>query len=449
MIGQPLVSWTGAALLTVLSCLPASAQQSAGQTMPSPMTTRLQTINALQNISIPDPLTVEEAVRIGATRNPQITAAVAGAASAQANYRSLSAFSSLQLGITRAQGTSTAPTLNGSSSDTFIDLGEVIDTSGQRRFQAAGAKALYGASRYQLEETRITLEQQIRDAYWSLAAAQALTQYSLESLQEAQRVNQLIHTQQAAGAAPQVDVIRSSIDVANAQQALVTAQGAERAALAALNLLLVRPPTAPVKLASEVAVGVNSKAAPPNLPELSALTKTALANRPLVKSAVEMVHSAEYAVKQARAGRLPDLAVDYERSLEQGTDTVLLSVRFPLLDFGNTHYSIKAAEEMRKQAQAQKEQAEQQVIQQVTQAFQDATQAQTLLTSYLSDILNPSVTLRDMAQLGYKQGATGILPVIDAETTLRNARTGYINSLLAVHKAQDEIIAALGAPLPR
>ena len=53
-----------------------------------------------------------------------------------------------------------------------------------------------------------------------------------------------------------------------------------------------------------------------------------------------------------------------------------------------------------------------------------------------------------MAQLGYQQGATGILPVIDAESTIRNARVGYINSLLAVYKAQDEILAATGV-LPK
>ncbi|HLK59549.1 MAG TPA: TolC family protein [Chthonomonadaceae bacterium] len=446
MTCHTLAACTCAVLWTALLSCPTAGQGSANKGAPTPMAIRSQT--ATLPPAIPEPLAVEEAVRIGVARNPQTAAGVAGVASAAANYKSLTAFPSLQLGVTRAQGTSTAPTLNGNESDTFIDLGEVLDTSGQRRYQAAGARAQLGATRYQLDETKLSLEQQIRDAYWSLAAAQALTQYNLESLQEAQRVNKLVHTQQEAGAAPQVDVIRSSIDVANAQQAYITAQGAERSALAAFNLLLVRPPTAPIKLADNIEAGVDSKAATPSIPDLAALTRSALANRALVKSAIEQVHVADYAVKQTRASRFPDLSVDYERSLQQTTDTVLLNVRFPLLDFGSTSYSVKAAEETRKQATAQKEQAEQQVIQQVAQAYQDITQAQALLVSYLTDILNPSTTLRDMAQLGYKQGATGILPVIDAETTLRNARTGYVNSLLAVHKALDELNAALGVPAP-
>jgi cobalt-zinc-cadmium efflux system outer membrane protein len=208
-------------------------------------------------------------------------------------------------------------------------------------------------------------------------------------------------------------------------------------------------PGAPITLASDVAAGVEPKATVPNLPDLPALTKSALTNRALIKAASEQIRVAEYAVKQTRAGQFPDLSVDYERSFVQSSDTVLLSVRFPLLDFGSTRNAIRSADETRKQAVAQKEQSEQQVIQQVAQAYLDITQSQSLLASYVTDILNPSIKLRDMAQLGYKQGATGILPVIDAETTLRAARTGYVNSLLSLRKAQDEVIAAVNGPVPR
>jgi outer membrane protein, heavy metal efflux system len=149
-------------------------------------------------------------------------------------------------------------------------------------------------------------------------------------------------------------------------------------------------------------------------------------------------------VKQARAARLPDITVDYERSLQQSLYSVLLGARFPILDLGSLRNSIRAAAQSKKQAEAQERQAEQQVIQQVAQAYTDYTQARELATSYQGQILAPSGTLLEAAQLGYKQGATGILPVIDAETTLRNARNGYISSLLALYKAQDEMQAATG-----
>jgi outer membrane protein TolC len=393
-------------------------------------------------------MTLDQAVKIGLERNPQVTAAVAGAASAERNYRSLAAFPPITLGLTHVNGSSSAPTLNGTTSDTFADLADTIDTSGQRRFQAAGARAQWGAARYQLEETKLTLAQQIRDAYWSLAAARAQNEIARQSLDDAQRVYQLTQTQFQAGASPRVDVIRSSIDLANVQQSSVSAQGMERGALIALNVLLARPMVTPVQLADQMD---ESTAAPAQtgLPGLTELTQKALAQRPLTRSVREQVRAAEYSLKQARAARFPDLSLNYQRSLESPVDSVLLGLNLPLLDFGSVRHSIKAAEETRKQAVAQQQQAEQQVQQQVAQAYTDLTQAQQLAASYRTDILAPSVTLLSAAQLGYKQGATGLLPVIDAETTLRAARTGYVNSLLALYKAQDELLVATGdMPLP-
>lgn len=394
--------------------------------------------------AIPARLAIDQAVAAGLARNPQIAASQAAMASAERNYRSLAAFPSVNLALTHVNGSSSAPTLNGTTSDTFADLGDTLDTSGQRRFQAASARAQFVAARYTLEETKLTLTQQIRDAYWSLAAARAQAGIARESLQEAQQVYQLTSTQFQAGASPQVDVVRSSIDRANVLQSEVTARGAESSALTAFNVLLARPAATPVDLADQLTEATVIPAATAAVPDLSALTRRAIERRPLVLAAKEQVRAADYAVKQARAARLPDLSVDYQRSLQQPIDSVLLGISLPLLDFGSVRHSIKAAEAAKQQSEAQEQQAEQQVTQQVAQAYTDYTQARELAASYQTDILSPSGTLLTAAQLGYKQGATGILPVIDALTTLRNARTGYINSLLALYKAQDEIQAAIG-----
>jgi len=393
-------------------------------------------------------LSVEDAVRIGLQNNPQIAAGLAGVASAKASYRALASPNTIDLTATRVQGTSTAPTLNGDTSDTILDVGTTFDVSGQRRYQAAGAKSQFGATKYTLDETKLALTQQIRDAYWSLAAARAQTLIAQEILKDVEHVHELTQIQEKAGAAPKVDVIRSSIDVANSEQAKVTAEAAEAAALSAFNVVIGRPPLAPVELVDKLTETNAAQVSLPDLPSLDDLTKKALAQRPLVKSAREQVLVADYSIKQNRASQFPDLSVDYERSVQQSqpADSVVLVMKLPLLDLGSIRQSIKAASETKKQAIAQQTQAEQQVSQQVAQAYTDYTVARKQATSYFSQILTPSIGLLGIAELGYKQGATGILPVIDAETTLRNARNGYVNALLALYKARDEIDAATGRP---
>jgi len=375
--------------------------------------------------------------------NPQVKAGLAGVNSLLATYHSLSVPAPFSVGASQVTGTSTAPSLTGGTNDTIVDLTGTFDTSGQRRNQAAGANASYKAGRYQFLETLLSLEQQIRDAYWTLAAADAQSKIASLSLQEAQRIYELTVAQQKAGTSPRSDVIRSSIDVANAKQTLLTSQNASRSARIAFNTVLGRPPQESVELAARLGEESSPEAtfALPTLPDLMA---EAAKNRPLLKSASEEANAAKYSVRQAEASRLPDFNVLYQRSLVQNLDAVTLSLSIPLFDFGGISQSVRAAKEQRKQAEAHVVQNRQLVMQQVAQAYSDVQTAVESASSYKKEILTPSSELLEMARIGYQQGATGILPVIDAEATIRNARVGYINTLLAVFKSQDELIGAVG-----
>src|SRR5438445_2416162 len=84
--------------------------------------------------TVADRLTLDEAVRLGLEHNPQVSAGLAGTAAAERNYRSLAAFPPVNLALTHVRGSSSAPTLNGTTTDTFADFGDTLDTSGQRRF---------------------------------------------------------------------------------------------------------------------------------------------------------------------------------------------------------------------------------------------------------------------------------------------------------------------------
>ncbi|HLV81844.1 MAG TPA: TolC family protein, partial [Chthonomonadaceae bacterium] len=222
----------------------------------------------LPNDAIPEPLTVEQAVTIGLQRNPATAAGIAGVAAAAGTYRSLAAFPPIELNVTGATGNTSAPTVNNLNSDVFIDVIGNLDTSGQRHYQAEGARAQLNATRYRFQESNLTLAQQIRDAYWTLVAAQAQNQIARQSLAEAQQVQQLTQTQLTAGEVPRMDVIRASIALASAQQSAVAAEGSEHAARVTFNALLARSPEAPAHLADTLTTASSPPALLPDLPPL-------------------------------------------------------------------------------------------------------------------------------------------------------------------------------------
>ena len=387
-------------------------------------------------------LSVEEAVDYGLHHNPQISGGLATVAAALATYQSIGVLPNFIFGLSQVQGTSSAPSITGDTRDTFFSLSTTFDISGQRRYQAAGANASFKATGHQFHETILSLEQQIRDAYWSLAAAQASTRLSKKSLEDAQKVYDLTVTQEKVGTSPKGDVLRSSIDVAIARQSLLSAEGAEESALIALNTLLARPSRTATPLRDDISDERKLPASP--VAPSDVLLQLALENRPLLKASAESVNSARFGVHQAEAARLPDLNIQYERSTVQQLDALSLTLSFPLFDFGSIRESVRAAKENRKVVEYQKKSTEAQIAQQVSQARSDLDFAIKAARSYRTELLEPSAKLFEMANLGYQNGATGILPVIDAASTLRNARVGYIATLLAIHKADDELNAAIG-----
>ncbi|MDR3691890.1 MAG: TolC family protein [Fimbriimonas sp.] len=399
----------------------------------------------------PSPMTAEDAVKLAISHNPQIAAGLAGLAASRSTYLALGVPVPLTIGASQVQGTSNAPSLTGDTIDTIVNLGGSLDTSGQRRYQAAGARAAYKVAFYELGETLLSLEQQVRDAYWSLAASEAQAKIADQSLLETQKVYDLTVAQEKAGTSPKADVVRSSIDVANARQARLTAQNAHQAAQFAFNTLLARRPEDSVTLADvlgETLVAPSTS----SIPRVEELAARARQDRPLLRAATEQVHAANYSVRQAEASRLPDLNVLYERSVRQQVDAWTFSISLPLFEFGSISHTINSAKHARTQAAAQERQNEAMVMQQVSQARADLATAAKAVQSYRAEILEPSVKLLDMAKVGYEQGATGILPVLDAESTVRNARTGYINALLSFRKAEDELNAAIGkttTPMPK
>src|SRR5579884_1360438 len=76
-----------------------------------PAQTALQT-RPLQSDTLPEPLTVDQAVTIGIERNPNTPAGIAGIAAAAATYHALTAFPPIEFSVTGATGNTSAPTVN-------------------------------------------------------------------------------------------------------------------------------------------------------------------------------------------------------------------------------------------------------------------------------------------------------------------------------------------------
>ncbi len=392
-------------------------------------------------------LSIEGAIRLSLQNNLLIQSDSLGVNASYNTYRSIAAFPNFIFGFSQVQGSSSAPSLTGDNRDTILEVSGSFDISGQKRYQAAAAHETFTGVQAQHLESLLKLEKQVRDAYWSLSAAQSQVRIADESVSEANRIYELTIQQERAGTAPKADVLRASIDLANAKQAQMVAKGSQLSAQLELTGLLALSTDADVFTVTDME-GDSGYLARLKVPAVEEALANALKTRPTLTAARSQLSSSGYSLRQVEASRIPDLNVQYQRSAQQQVDALSLTLSFPLFDFGGISHAIRSARDSRRQAELQIRQTELQVKREVKQAIVDLDSAIHAASSYEKEILGPSRQLLEMAKVGYQQGATGILPVLDAESTLRNARVGFTASLLAVHKAENELLAATVPPTP-
>src|SRR5262249_21117897 len=124
----------------------------------------------------------------------------------------------------------------------MVELG---GKTGLRRRQAALELA---AARSGEVQARAALTYQVKSAYYAAQEADAVAALNRELVDESDRFQRAAQAQFDAGDVPRAQLLRSQIEVAGAQQALLTAENERYTRVAALNTLLGAAPGAPLRL---------------------------------------------------------------------------------------------------------------------------------------------------------------------------------------------------------
>lgn len=155
------------------------------------------------------------------------------------------------------------------------------------------------------------------------------------------------------------------------------------------------------------------------------LRAIALAERPDVIAARHLLAAAERALRLARAQRTRDvdLAYEYQRVGQDHSAGVVMQI--PLFVYNNQRAGIAQAEAQQRAAAALLKQAELQALTDVEKAYQAYLSARRVLDLYGSQNLAQVEKLRSIATLSYKEGASSLFELLDAQRTYNAALVAY------------------------
>jgi outer membrane protein TolC len=148
---------------------------------------------------------------------------------------------------------------------------------------------------------------------------------------------------------------------------------------------------------------------------------------------------------------LPDIEIQVRRSSvfgDTGSYALRAVVTVPIFDFGSIQREKRAAEAEVRAQEATVALLRSQVAAQVEQALVRLDQQRRTVERYRTGIVPQTLDLLRKTQIGYAQGASTYLEVLEAQRTLRQVQTEYLQALVGTRTSEAQLENAIGASLP-
>ena len=183
---------------------------------------------------------------------------------------------------------------------------------------------------------------------------------------------------------------------------------------------------------------------------LADLQARALRSRPELLSAQRTRESRLAALHLARLLDTPDMIIEARHNsyrIDAGGDSLRVGLIIPLFDYGRNRAEQKAAAASLSEQDALTAEAARAAKLEVDIAFRNLELARKAVEAFQGGRLDQSKELLDMAQTGYKNGASSYLELLDAQNIYRSEQAEYARALAAWNEAKATLQRAVGGEL--
>ncbi len=293
-----------------------------------------------------------------------------------------------------------------------------------------------------VEKTKQQLALDVTTAYFNVLQAQNLITVNQETVNNLQQHLAIVEEKFKVGVVAKSDVLRSEVELANAEQNLIKAENSYDVAVATMLNLINR--TAETEVVLKDDFGYEKPAV--TLAESLALAQ---ANRPDIAQAAANLRIAEQSVAIAKSGNAPTVALSASKGWN---DSVLpdnsnwsagVSASWNIFDAGLNKSKVRQADASLLKAKEQAKQVSDSAALEVRQAYLNMLEGEKRLetTAVTSEKAQEDMFI---AQEKYRAGVGTNLDVIDAQLALTQARTNRVQALYDFNVNKARLDKAMG-----
>ena len=397
-------------------------------------------------------LDLNDAVQMALENNRNIKMALADVDSAKWNLSSYRR----QLGPTLSWGTNINKYGGRDYAHTGSDYKRYTNTlavgmplyNGSLRAAIDSAGYAINAADVTLENTKQSVRYLATADYYQILQCRNLIKVQQDAVNTLQEHLDNVNAQYRVGTVAKSDVLASQVQLANAQQALVSAQNNYDVAVASLNNVIGLPTDTVLDIRDQLK---NTKY---DL-TLADCTNYALANRADGASAYYKIKQAEAGINNAKAGNYPTVtaqAAKYiadksafgDKQNENWSATV--AANWNIFDNGVTAAEVKNAEAALLKAQEASRMQDETIQLDVRTAYLNLKSAAKNIETTSTAVTQAKEDYK-IAQVRYSAGVGTNLDVMDANEKLTLAETNYYTALYNYNTSKASLDKAMGLPI--
>jgi outer membrane protein TolC len=304
-----------------------------------------------------------------------------------------------------------------------------------RRAEYRMSQAAEAEARARTEVVARGLTAVVTTNFYGLVLAERLSANAQQSLKEAAGFLDITQKQERGGEVAHADVVRAQIQREQRQREAQQAEMAVERARVELAVLIFQD------FRQDFSVVDDLESAPP-LPPFEQVQALATKDNPGIRAAQEAVRRETYGITAARAEMLPALSFDYFYGINANQyatfdadhlrnlgSSVQAELSVPIWNWGANRSKVRQARLRLQQAQVDLSFAQRQLLAGVRAFYLETDAAGAQLISLRQSSLLAAESLR-LTLLGYQAGEATALEVVDAQSTLVQARNAAGEGLL-------------------
>ena len=321
---------------------------------------------------------------------------------------------------------------------TFL-LSQPLELGGKRGARMQAAEHTRDRAAAALGARQAEIRANVIDAWFAVLAAQEQLRLAQESSELAQRAAQATGRRVIAGKVSPVEETRAKVAAATVTLELLRARSELAVARKKLAAMWGNPSPRFDKADGDIDLL-------PSLPD-QALLHHRLAQAPAMALARSELASRQSLAQVELSKRVPDITLNLgrKRSEELGRSQLIVGFSVPLPLFDRNQGNVLETTRRVDKARDELSSTVLRLDSELAQAREDFDLARAQALALRTDIVPGAQSAYAAASTGFENGKFGFLDVLDAQRTLLEARSQYLNALAQAHRAHAAIIRILGA----